>query len=74
MSTPQIRKLSKGVSKIVSKFPPEVIFRTRNYGTLLLAFLFFVMVFWKSLSTWSLAANLNNLVASIPFLLAKWKQ
>jgi hypothetical protein len=24
------------------------------------------MVFWKSLSTWSLAATLDNLVASIP--------
>jgi hypothetical protein len=42
---PHTRKLSKGVSKIVLKFPHEVIFRTRNYGTLLLAFLFFVMVF-----------------------------
>jgi hypothetical protein len=74
LSTPQICKLSKGVSKIVLKFPPEVIFRTRNYGTLLLAFLFFVMVFWESLSTWSLAAKLDDLVASIPFLLAKWEQ
>jgi hypothetical protein len=36
----QFTKLSKGVSKIVLKFPHEVIFRTRNYGTLLLAFLF----------------------------------
>jgi hypothetical protein len=72
--TPHTRKLSKGVSKIVLKFPNEIIFRTRNYGTLLLAFLFFVMVFWKSLSTWSLAATLDDLVASIPFLLAKWKQ
>jgi hypothetical protein len=44
MSTSQIRKLSKGVSKIVLKFPHEIIFRTRNYGTLLLAFLFFAMV------------------------------
>jgi hypothetical protein len=33
-------KLSKGVSKIVPKFPHESIFRTTNYGTLLLAFLF----------------------------------
>jgi hypothetical protein len=74
MSTPQIHKLSKGVSKIVLKFPPEVIFRTRNYGTLLLAFLFFVMVFWEYLSTWSLATNLDDLIASIPFLLAKWKK
>jgi hypothetical protein len=46
MSTPQIRKLSKGVSKIVLKFPPEVIFRTRNYGTLLLAFLLFIESSW----------------------------
>jgi hypothetical protein len=73
MSTTQIHKVSKGVSKIVLKFPPEVIFRTRNYGTLLLAFLFFVMVFWKSLSTWSLAASLNDLGVPIPLLLAKWK-
>jgi hypothetical protein len=59
MSTPQIPKVKYGVSKIVLKFPPEVIFRTRNYGTLLLVFRFFIMVFWKSLSTWSLAANLD---------------
>jgi hypothetical protein len=39
MSTPQIRKLSKGVSKIVLKFSHEIIFRTRNYGTPSLAFL-----------------------------------
>jgi hypothetical protein len=51
------------VSKIVLKFPLEVIFRTRNYGTLYLAFLFFVMVFWKSLSNWPLAAKLDDLVA-----------
>jgi hypothetical protein len=25
------------------------------------------MVYWKSLSNWSLAVNLNDLVASIPF-------
>jgi hypothetical protein len=41
-STRQINKLRKGVSKIVLKFPHEIIFRTRNYRTLLLAFLFFV--------------------------------
>jgi hypothetical protein len=74
MSTPRIRKISKGVSKIVLKFPHEIILRTRNYGTLFLAFLFFVMVFWESLSTWPHATNLDDLVASIPFLLAKWKQ
>jgi hypothetical protein len=74
MSTPQIHKLGKGVSKIVLKFPHKNIFRTRNWATLLLAFLFFVMVFWKSLSTWSLAASLDDLIVSIPFLLAKWKQ
>jgi hypothetical protein len=74
LSTPQTHELGKGVSKIILKFPHEVIFRTRNYGTLLLAFLFFVRVFWESPSTWSLIANLDDLVASIPFLLAKWKQ
>jgi hypothetical protein len=51
MSTPQIHKVSKGVFKIFLKFPHEIIFRTRNYGTLLLAFLSFVMVFWWSPST-----------------------
>jgi hypothetical protein len=66
-------KLSKGVSKIVLKFPLEVIFRTRKSGTLLVAFFFFVMVFWKSLSNWSLAATLDDLVASISLLLAKRK-
>jgi hypothetical protein len=71
MSTTQMNKVSKGVSKIVLKFPHEIIFRTRNYGTLLLAFLFFVMVFWESLSTWPHAANLHDLVASIPFLLSQ---
>jgi hypothetical protein len=74
MSAPQIPKVKLGVSKIVLKFPHEVIFRTRNHGTLLLAFLFFIMVLWKSRSTWSLAANLDDLGVSIPFLLAKWKQ
>jgi hypothetical protein len=29
------------------------------------------MVYWKSLTNWSLAVNLNDLAASIPFLLAK---
>jgi hypothetical protein len=28
---------------------------------------FFVMVYWKSLTNWSLAVNLDDLVASIPF-------
>jgi hypothetical protein len=28
---------------------------------------FFVMVYWKSLTNWSLAVNLDHLVASIPF-------
>jgi hypothetical protein len=69
LSTPQTHKLSKGVSKIGPKFPHEIIFRTRNCGTLLLAFFFSVMVFWKSLLTWSLAARHDDLVASIPFLL-----
>jgi hypothetical protein len=64
MSTLQIHKVKYGVSKIVLKFPHDVIFRTRNYGTLLLAFLFFIMVFWKSLSTWSLATNLDVLGVS----------
>jgi hypothetical protein len=71
MSTTQIHKVSKGVSKIVLKFPHEISFGTRNYGTLLLAFLFFVMVFWESLSTWPHAAILNDLVASIPFMLSQ---
>jgi hypothetical protein len=38
-ATPQIHKLSKGVGKFVLKLPHETIFRTRNYGALLLAFL-----------------------------------
>jgi hypothetical protein len=71
LSTPQTHKLGKGVSKMVLKFLPEIIFRTRNYGTLLLAFIFFVMVIWESLSTWPHAANLDDLVASIPFLLSQ---
>jgi hypothetical protein len=49
-------------------------FVQENFGTLLLAFLFFVIVLWKSLSTWSLAVNLDDLGVSIPFLLAKWKR
>jgi hypothetical protein len=74
LSTPQLHKLSKDVSKIVLKPPHEIIFRTRNCRTLVLTFLFFVMVFWKSLLIWPLATNLDDLVASIPFLLSKWKQ
>jgi hypothetical protein len=31
------------------------------------------MVYWESLTNWSLAVNIDNLVASIPFPLAKWK-
>jgi hypothetical protein len=61
------------VSKIILKFPHEVIFIQENFGTLLLAFLFLIMVLWKFLSTWSHATNLDDLVASILFLLAKWK-
>jgi hypothetical protein len=59
------------VSKIILKFPHKVIFRTRNYGTLLLAILFFIVVVWKSQLTWSLAAYLDDLVASIHFLLSQ---
>jgi hypothetical protein len=44
LSTPHTRKLSKGVSKIVLKFPHEIIFRTRNYGTPALAFRFFIEI------------------------------
>jgi hypothetical protein len=44
-STPQIHKLSKGLSKIVLKLPHEIIFHTRNYGALLLAFLSVAKVF-----------------------------
>jgi hypothetical protein len=54
------------VSKSILKIPLEVIFRTRNYGTLLLAFLFFIMVFGKILSTWPRVATLDNLLASFP--------
>jgi hypothetical protein len=39
ITTPQIHKLSKGVSNIVLKLLHEIIFRTKNYGALLLAFL-----------------------------------
>jgi hypothetical protein len=67
-------KVRKGVSQIILKFPHKVIIRTRNYRTRLLAFLFLIMVLWKSPSTWPHAANLDDLVASILFLLAKWKQ
>jgi hypothetical protein len=67
LSKPQIYEISKSVSKIVLKFPHKVIFRTRKFWTLLVAFLFFVMVFRKSLSTRPHAANLDNLTASIPF-------
>jgi hypothetical protein len=31
------------------------------------------MAYWESLTTWSLAVNLDDLAASIPFPLAKWK-
>jgi uncharacterized Tic20 family protein len=31
------------------------------------------MAYWESLTNWSLAVNLDDLVASIPFPLAKWK-
>jgi hypothetical protein len=66
LSKPQICEISKGVSKPIPKFPHKVIIRTRNYETLLLAILFFVVIFWKSLSTRPHAANLDNLIASIP--------
>jgi hypothetical protein len=58
------------VSKIVLKFPHEVIFRTRNYGTLLLAFL----VLRNGLLKISVdLVSCRNSRVSIPFLLAKWK-
>jgi hypothetical protein len=31
------------------------------------------MAYWESLTNWSPAVNLDDLVASIPFPLAKWK-
>jgi hypothetical protein len=31
------------------------------------------MIFWKFLLIWSLATNLDDLVAAVPLLLAKWK-
>jgi hypothetical protein len=31
------------------------------------------MAYWESLTNWSLAVNLDDLAASIPFPLAKWK-
>jgi hypothetical protein len=31
------------------------------------------MAYWESLTNWSLAVNLDDLVALIPFPLAKWK-
>jgi hypothetical protein len=31
------------------------------------------MAYWESLTNWFLAVNLDDLVASIPFPLAKWK-
>jgi type II secretory pathway component PulF len=41
-------------------------FVQENLGTLVSAILFFVVIFWKSLSTRPQAANLDNLIASIP--------
>jgi hypothetical protein len=47
LSKPQICEISKGVSKPIPKFPPKAIIRTQKFGTLLLAFLFFIMAFWE---------------------------
>jgi hypothetical protein len=66
MLTSQIHKVSKGASKTVLKFPHEVILRARTYF-LVVAFFSFVMIIWKSLSTRPHAANLDNLIAPIPF-------
>jgi hypothetical protein len=49
------------------KFPLEVILRTGDKGTLLLAFLFLIMLFWKVRSAWHHAANSDDLVASNSF-------
>jgi hypothetical protein len=49
------------------KFLLEDIFRTRNMGTLLLTFLFLVMLFWNVRSAWHHAANPDDLVASNSF-------
>jgi hypothetical protein len=64
---PQICEISKGVSEPILKFLHKVILRTRNYGTLSLAFLLLLMVDWKSPLTWPHAANHDDLVVSIPF-------
>jgi hypothetical protein len=46
-------------------------FVQENMGTLLLAFLFLIMLFWKVRSAWHHAANSDDLVASNSFLPAK---
>jgi hypothetical protein len=65
---PKICKMSKGVSKIIpwiSHFKSSFVYK-RLWNSVF-SFPFFVMVYWKSLSNWSLAVNHDDLAASIPF-------
>jgi hypothetical protein len=71
---PQICEISKGISKPILKFPHKAIIRTRKFGNSFISLPFPLNgLLEKILSTWPRAANLDDLVASIPFLLAKRK-
>jgi hypothetical protein len=64
----KICEISKGVSKIIpwsSHLKSSFVYK-RLWNSVF-SFPFFVMVYWKSLSNWSLAVNHDDLVASIPF-------
>jgi hypothetical protein len=74
LSTPHTRKLSKGVSKIVLKFPHDVILHTRKFWNSFISLPFLCNGLLEISVDWSLAANLDDLRVSIPFLLTKWKQ
>jgi hypothetical protein len=64
----KICEISKGVSKIIpwsSHLKSSFVYK-RLWNSVC-SFPFFVMVYWKSLSIWSLAVNHDDLAASIPF-------
>jgi hypothetical protein len=67
-------EISQGVSKAVLKFPHKAVIRTRKYGSSFINLPFPRNARLESSIDWHHAVNLDNLVASIPFLLAKWKR
>jgi hypothetical protein len=67
VKTPKFAKWVKVWASLFWSFRTKPLSVQENVGTLLLAFLFLIMIFRKVRSTWSHAAKLNDPVASNSF-------